>query len=425
MKILFVTSTCPENIQVCTHGIFQRMRMFLEALSMFADLEILFYASQSTDISPEAAGRMERALAEHWGCTASVNLAHRSPHYTVDLPSRFPFGDYIREWWFLHPFFYWLSGPEQLLAFDRCLERKPDAIFVHRLNSFYPVLANRKVEQPVFFDLDDIEHKSFARGLMQAPSRRSKPLQYLKALSLMWLERRAAARSQRTFVCSETDRKYLTTRLRASGVIAIPNAIEIPVGVELQPAATFLFIGTYLYQPNAQAADHLVCDIWPLIRDRIPAAKLIIAGAHPEKIRSFHGRHAGVEFRGFVDDLDALYREVRVVCCPIRAGSGTRIKIIEAAAYGKAVVSTSIGAEGLDFLDGRELLIRDDPDGFARACIDLVADSSHCNQIGRAAREKCSALYGKCNTIRRIKHEILDTCLLGMIPVAANPIINS
>ena len=406
MRILFVTSTYPEDIQTCTSGIFQRMKMFMDALNNLADLDILFYVSSNADISPERAIRMEQLLEKYWSCKTRVFLCRRSQKYTVNLPSNFPFSDKIKDWWFVHPFFYGVAKHGHLEAFNACLERKPDAVFVHRLNSVYPVLASKKVVPPVFFDLDDIEHKAFARSLKQPPFWRTKFLQYLKVPSLLWLERRALTLAEKTFVCSECDRKYLMKTFKLPDVITIPNAIEMPPLYKHTEAPNFLFIGQYLYAPNAAAADYLINKVWPIIKHEIPEAKLIIAGKNPEKIASFHGNNEGVEFRGFIDNLDLLYRETRIVCCQIQSGSGTRVKIIEAAAYGKGIVSTTLGAEGLDFIYGHEIVIKDNYKDFAQACIVLIKDKSLCDKIGEAAREKAIKLYSRNYVTNKIMNEI-------------------
>jgi glycosyltransferase involved in cell wall biosynthesis len=112
----------------------------------------------------------------------------------------------------------------------------------------------------------------------------------------------------------------------------------------------------------------------------------------------------GVEFTGFVDDLASLYRRSKVVCAPILSGAGTRVKIIEAAAFGKPIVATRIGAEGLHMEDGRELLVRDDPASFAQACIDLLQDSIHCERLAKMARQSAISHYNRAAIVRLIQN---------------------
>src|SRR2546422_2765560 len=190
--------------------------------------------------------------------------------------------------------------------------------------------------------------------------------------ALWWGEYRSIQLAWRTFVCSEHDRRYLADRLRLSGIVTVPNAVQIPSAQPVTSDPTVLFLGTYAYKPNIEAADFLIRHVWPQIHHTVPKARLIIAGKCPEAIPSYNGCLPAVEFTGFVTDLPRLYAEARVVSVPILSGSGTRIKIIEAAAYGKPIVTTSLGVEGLSFRNGSELVIRDDPASFAEACVQLL-----------------------------------------------------
>src|SRR5205807_60194 len=91
----------------------------------------------------------------------------------------------------------------------------------------------------------------------------------------------------------------------------------------------------------------------------------------------------GIGVLGFMPDLEGVYQDARLVVCPVRSGGGTRIKIIEAAMYGRAVVSTAIGAEGLAFEAGSEILIADSADDFARRCAEVLADGEYADRVGR------------------------------------------
>jgi glycosyltransferase involved in cell wall biosynthesis len=100
--------------------------------------------------------------------------------------------------------------------------------------------------------------------------------------------------------------------------------------------------------------------------------------------------------------LAGLYAQVRVAACSIVTGAGTRVKIIEAAAHGKAIVSTFLGAEGLEFEDGVEIALHDRPQRFAEACIALLNDEDFALRLGRAAHQKAQRLYSRQAAIRTI-----------------------
>jgi glycosyltransferase involved in cell wall biosynthesis len=220
-------------------------------------------------------------------------------------------------------------------------------------------------------------------------------------------EYRSIRLARRTFVCSDLDRDRLMHRWPLSRIVTLPNAVSMPSPEPLPTAPILLFLGTFDYWPNVDAVEFLTRDVWPRVRSVMPEARLRIAGQHPEKI-PWNRVLPGVEFLGFVDDLAALYRESRVFCCPIRAGGGTRIKILEAAAFGRPIVATSIGTEGLDMADGRELLIRDDAASFATACLDLLRDPVLCERLGLAARAKVEDQYDRGPMVARIERQIRE-----------------
>ncbi len=183
-----------------------------------------------------------------------------------------------------------------------------------------------------------------------------------------------------------------------------------------RPTMAVGYIGRYSYRPNIKAAEELIDDIWPLVRAKLPEARLLLAGALPERIPLFRRvqayqqagrkRFSGIEFTGFVPEVTQFYERVQVVCCPIRSGGGTRIKIIEAAAHGVPVVATRLAAEGLDFTDGDEIVLAESPEAIAQACVALLSDPDRCRAIGTAAREKAAARYQLKNVIASVQKRL-------------------
>ena len=192
--------------------------------------------------------------------------------------------------------------------------------------------------------------------------------------------------------------------MRTGCIAVLPNTSEPPPAIQPSSAAppNILFLGAYDYQPNALAADILIRDIWPRVKERVPQARLLIAGLNPELIPAFCIASQDVEFTGFVDDLHALYARSRLICTPIQNGGGTRIKIIEAAMHARPVVSTEIGAEGLEFVSGKEILISNKPEQLAQLCIDLLTDTARCDALGATAKQAASFHYGREAAIKSI-----------------------
>ena len=281
------------------------------------------------------------------------------------------------------PSYSGMAGSRQVQSLEACLRNNPDAVFVHKLEAMCPFLKTRKSLPPVFFDLDDIEHVVFKKESYDyLPRISTRLLNYFLIPTLCWGEYKAIKLAHRTFVCSDNDRNYLANRWGLKGVVKIPNAVKIPETQPITSEQTLLFLGSYNYKPNIDAVEFLIQKIWPLVRRATPTATLKIAGSPPDRIPSYRAGTQGVKFVGFVKELDDLYRQSRVVCAPILSGGGTRVKIIEAAAYGKPIVSTRIGAEGIEMQDGVEIFLRDDPKSFAEACIRLLNDHSLSKQDG-------------------------------------------
>lgn len=401
MRVLIISCRFPTDLQRDVQATFRRFGLFIDAFKGMAQLDVLFYVPAEVDC--DLIATHQQALSEHWNTPINLFLCpqhadtNSGPKWQRQFAPIFNFR--------AQGHFTATSGAQQVEALDTCLDRRPDAIFCHRLESMTPILQTRRQLPPLFFDLDDVEHISFARQIRQPPTRLATKLYNLQIPALWWGERQSIQKSLRTFVCSKLDRQYLTQQ-RLQGVVDVPNAVPIPPEQPLCPEPTLMFLGGYYYFPNLNAANFLIEQVWPLIRKTRPDAQLLIAGTHPENIRSYHNDIPGVTFTGFVDDLEALYRRTRIVCCPILSGGGTRMKIIEAAAHGKAVVATPIGAEGLSLRDGEDILIRRSAGAIAQACLELLDNDSLCQRLGSTAREKAIQQYDRAQVVRLIQTHI-------------------
>src|SRR6266540_7139057 len=416
MRVLFVSTYFPPDVRVFVHGVQKRMAMLIEAIREIAALDVLFYVPPGTDVSPSAVAALERSFSAHWH--ADIRLA-LCPRFLYDAH----FANRLSRWRFYGAGVFnfmsqglnaFTSGGPQVHAFETCLQRKPDAILAHRLEAMCPPLLTRQSLPPIVLDLDDIEHIAVLRRMPQQALVRDQLLNGLSLPALVWGERRAIRRARRTFVCSEGDRRYLTKRWKLPGVAIVPNAVTIPASQALTEEPTLLLLGTYLYPANVVAAEFLIQQVWPRVSRAMPTARLLIAGHAPERIPSYTRGVPGVEFTGFVDDLEALYRRARVVCVPLLTSAGTAVKAIEAASYGKPIVATHIGAEGIELRDGEGILLRDAPEAFAEACLRLLRDAALCERLGSTARATAVRYYDRGHVVRLIQ-EHLTTALSGPV----------
>ncbi len=196
------------------------------------------------------------------------------------------------------------------------------------------------------------------------------------------LEREWLPRFDTLLVTSEADR----ARVRHPDVRIFPNAIpEVPVPQVAEKGAV-VFSGNLEYHPNVEAVRWFAGEIWPRIRAAIPEAEWLLIGRNPEAVA---GLASGAKLTGPVDDAIAELAKGRVCVVPLLSGSGTRFKILEAWAAGRAVVSTTIGAEGLGARDGEHLLIADTAEEFSGAVVRVWRDAELRNRLATAGR----ALY--------------------------------
>jgi glycosyltransferase involved in cell wall biosynthesis len=192
-------------------------------------------------------------------------------------------------------------------------------------------------------------------------------------------------------------------------MVTIPNGVELEffTVAEAVSSKTVVFTGTLDYQPNIEAALDLASEVLPRVRAAVPDVKARIVGRRPvQAIRDLAG--PGLEVVPDVEDIRTYIQEAAVVAVPLKSGSGTRIKILEGMAMGKAVVSTRKGAEGLDVRDGYDILLRDDMPGFADAVAELLGSPEERQKVGRNARSTVEAGYGYEALALRLEAALLD-----------------
>jgi len=199
-------------------------------------------------------------------------------------------------------------------------------------------------------------------------------------------------------VCSSADERRLLNQVPDVHTAVIPNAADVEY---YQPRRTdpapdgrmVVYFGLLSTIPNIDAVVHFVRDIWPRIAEAAPDAQCkIIGGRPPPSLLSLTGPR--VELTGFVSDLRPHLAAAAAVVVPLRLGGGTRLKIVEAMAMGKAIVSTTLGSEGIEAVPGRDLLVEDQPAAFADAVYRLLAEPGLAARIGQSARQLAVDRYG-------------------------------
>jgi glycosyltransferase involved in cell wall biosynthesis len=217
------------------------------------------------------------------------------------------------------------------------------------------------------------------------------------------------------YLCSAEDERRLLNHLPEARTAVIPNAADLeyyqPRPTDPPPdGRTVVYFGLLSTAPNVDGVIHFVRDIWPRIIEANPKARCKIIGARPPpSLLALAGPR--VELTGFVSDLRPHLAAAAAVVVPLRLGGGTRLKIVEAMAMGKAIVSTRLGAEGIEAIAGRDLLIEDQPAAFAEAVNRLMRKPGLAVRIGRSARQLAVKRYAwsaAAHALEGFYRQILD-----------------
>ncbi|PZV37537.1 glycosyltransferase family 4 protein [Mesorhizobium kowhaii] len=261
---------------------------------------------------------------------------------------------------------------------------RPDTIVVEGIGLFKLLRPLRPLTKQLILDMHNVE-SDLAGQLHRADRARSAAARLATALAIRRLERKALALVDRVWVCSNEDRERLMTLFPLKVPVdvvpnGIPHAGDIPETLPAEAAAdkTFpviLFVGHLDYPPNVDAVERLAGTILPRIRQTLPAATLAIAGRRPKPAVWALARLPGVELVEDPETMAPLLSRAHLTIIPLAAGGGTRIKILEAMAWGVPVIATPLAAEGLGLVETEELLLSDSDEELAEMAVGLCLDA--------------------------------------------------
>jgi sugar transferase (PEP-CTERM/EpsH1 system associated) len=215
-------------------------------------------------------------------------------------------------------------------------------------------------------------------------------------------ERRACRVADRVAAVSEADAEALRRLLPDLAPAVVPNGVdmdyytaEVPplAGVEGPTAGDLVFTAKMDFRPNVDAVLWFARQVLPLVRRESPATRFWVVGKDPHPRLAPLADEPGVVLTGWVEDVRPYIDAAGLYVIPLRIGGGTRLKVLEAMAMGKAIVSTALGCEGFDLVPDQELVVADEPAAFARAILDLLGNPDLRGRLGRAARRFAGARY--------------------------------
>ncbi|MBZ9798818.1 glycosyltransferase family 4 protein [Mesorhizobium sp. ES1-4] len=266
---------------------------------------------------------------------------------------------------------------------------KPDTIVVEGTGLFKLLRPLRPLTKHLILDMHNVESD------LAAQLRHVRPARFPAVLGFRRLERKAQSLVDRVWVCSDQDRKRLMALSRHKVPIdvvpnGIPNIENIPQAMPIEAATgggfpAILFVGHLGYPPNVDAAERLAGTILPRIRQILPEARLTLAGRSPKAGVRALARLPGVELVEDPEEVAPLLSRAHLSIVPLKAGGGTRIKILEAMAWGVPVIATPLAAEGLDLVENDEVLLSTSDERLAEMAVELCLDPE------RRARQRMRA----------------------------------
>jgi glycosyltransferase involved in cell wall biosynthesis len=282
--------------------------------------------------------------------------------------------------------------------------RSSDLVWVFKLGPIASRALPATLEGSLVVDLDDLEDQIIAKNSEKSPLRRK-----LFGRRIRFRRNRVLRTAQAALVCSSIDSARLHAPCR---VEVLPNTYPSRRSAQTRPSvreSKVVVIGIMSYRPNRQGTHWFLDTCWDLVRSEVPDAQLTIAGVNSDTF--FHtdlGR--GVQVIGTFEDTNTLLRDASAVIVPVHYGSGTRIKLLEALSYGVPVVSTTVGAEGIDVEHGTTALIADTPHDFTRCVIDVLNDQTTASALSNAGKALFEAQYSPDvfeRTVLAITHRAL------------------
>jgi glycosyltransferase involved in cell wall biosynthesis len=312
-----------------------------------------------------------------------------------------------------HRFF--AAPAEPLRAVGEIVRSGYDLLYFVTLETYW--YLGMPLPERTVVDLNDV-HSLLAEAAWRSETSPGKRLlKGLKMRNMRREERAVIEMCAASVVCSEADR----SRLGMDRVEVFPNGYpDYGQGAEQTEAGdsnALLFVGTLKYAPNRDAVRFFSCEVLPRIRQEIPGAELVVAGELPAGERDWLPQCAGVRLLGRVEDLAPLIRGAALEVAPLLKGLGTRIKILEALSFGKPVVSTGIGAYGIEMGLEEGLFRVDDPAEMAAACVRLMRSPAQRLRLGAIGRERVAQLYGQ-EALNKRMAQIVDRAMPTATPAS-------
>jgi sugar transferase (PEP-CTERM/EpsH1 system associated) len=279
-------------------------------------------------------------------------------------------------------------------AFEALLKEKSFDLIHYEMFHAAQYLVDARL--PTLLSQQNVDSYIWRRLCEQTNNPLRKLLYETQRRAFFHYERAMSPKFDAVAVASEIDRELLEEIRPGLSIAVVPNGVDIELyqpNHALEEEASVIYTGSLDWRPNEDAVLYFADELFPLIQAKRPDVKFYVVGKSPtEPVRKLAER-PGVIVTGAVEDIKPYIARATVYVVPLRIGSGTRLKILEALGMEKAIVSTTIGEEGLNLVDGQEIIIADAPTRFAEAVLQLLSDRQMRRRIGRQGRRRAEADY--------------------------------
>ena len=378
MKILFLSPTVPFPL---TDG--GRIRVFnlLKQIAQKSDVTLLALETQPTDAE---------GVAQLQQLGIQVHLVPNAP----TLP-RLSFGTLANA--------FFKRQPITVARYDLPAYRQKfkaliatDTFDLVHYEMFHTAQFRTETDLPSVLSQQNVDSAIWRRLCGETANPFYKFAYWTQQLAFQRYERVLSPKFDAVTCTSDIDATVFQRHCAEDVIEIIPNGVDVTHYQPDFPAeapAHLIYIGSMDWYPNEDAVAFFADEVLPQIHAEVPEVKFSIVGGNPSARVQKLAEREGIVVTGRVPEIKPYFAEATVFVVPLRIGSGTRLKILEALAMGKAIVSTSVGAEGLDLKNGEEIFIADEPMFFAEAVTRLLKDPSLRRRIGESGRDRVEQDY--------------------------------
>jgi len=407
MRILWLSHLVPYPPKA---GVLQRCFFLLKELARYHEIDLMAFVQEELlctfynnleEAIPDTKNKLGEFINEiEYYDIASEKTALGKPG--LALKSLFSLRGYTMEW---------LRSREFTKSLERNLSEKQYDL-VHFDTISLAVYRDLVKDIPVVLDHHNIESHMMLRRATKENNILKKTYFYQEGLKLAAQERKYCKQFDLNITCSDMDTIRLQGNVGNIECISIPNGVDTnffkPLGSPRRKYS-LIFIGTMNWYPNVEAVSFILERILPGLKKLNPDVSLDIIGSSPPQSILQHNGKNGVVIHGFVDDIRPYFDSAHIYICPITDGGGTKLKILDALAMGKAIVAHPVACEGINVVNGESVMLCETDAEFIAAIDKLLLDDDLVNKLGINARELAIREYTFAGIGKYMSNALVNT----------------